>query len=73
MARASNGGVMKEALKSLLVVVSTTVLALIFAEAAFRIVSGKKVFALTQYRAANIVYNELPKTWRRTILCWAGD
>ena len=61
MARASNGGVMKEALKSLLVVVSTTVLALIFAEAAFRIVSGKKVFALTQYRAANIVYNELPK------------
>jgi hypothetical protein len=52
---------MKELLKSLLVTVLTTTLALICAEAAFRIVSGKRIFALTQYRAANIVLNEFPK------------
>jgi hypothetical protein len=44
-----------------LVVVITTALALLSAEAAFRIVSGKKVFALTKYRAANIIYDEFPK------------
>jgi hypothetical protein len=52
---------MKELCKSLLVVVVTTALALLSAEAAFRIVSGKKVFALTRYRAANIIYNVFPK------------
>ena len=52
---------MRELLKSLLVTLVTLVVALPCAEAAFRAVSGKTVFALTQYRAANIVYNEFPK------------
>jgi hypothetical protein len=52
---------MKELSKSLLVTLLTTAIALLCAEAAFRIVSGKKVFALTRYRAANIVLNEFPK------------
>jgi hypothetical protein len=52
---------MKELLKSLLTMLLTTAVALLCAEAAFRVVSGKRVFALTKYRAANIVYNEFPK------------
>jgi hypothetical protein len=52
---------MKELLKSLLVTLLTTVIALLSAEAAFRVVTGKRVFALAQYRAANIVYDEFPK------------
>jgi hypothetical protein len=52
---------MKELLKSLLVTFVTTILALLVAEATFRVVSGKRVFALTPYRAANIVFTEFPK------------
>src|SRR5580658_9394938 len=52
---------MKELQKSLLVTVITTVVALLCAEGAFRYLSGKRVFALTRYRAANIVINEFPK------------
>jgi hypothetical protein len=52
---------MKELQKSLLVTLITTVVALLCAEGAFRYLSGKRVFALTRYRAANIVINEFPK------------
>jgi hypothetical protein len=52
---------MKEFQKSLLVTLVTTVIALLCAEGAFRYLSGKRVFALTRYRAANIVINEFPK------------
>ena len=52
---------MKELQKSLLVTVITTVVALLCAEGALRYLSGKRVFALTRYRAANIVINKFPK------------
>jgi hypothetical protein len=52
---------MKELLKSLLVTLLTTVIALLCAEAAFGVFSGKHVFALTRYRAASVVYDEFPK------------
>jgi hypothetical protein len=52
---------MKELQKSLLVTVIATVVAVLCAEGAFRYLSGKRVFALTRYRAANIVINEFPK------------
>jgi hypothetical protein len=54
---------MNEPSKFCLYPLLTTGIALLRAEAAFRIVSGKIAFALMRYRAASVVLNEFPKSF----------